>query len=85
MEEELPMDEDDKAPKDWSDIIPNDEIKKFEEEEQQREILKTILKPRNRKPINQVQNWYLLIFHYCNKIFLKSGTISYMYMCTYLV
>ncbi|EDV27041.1 uncharacterized protein TRIADDRAFT_54568 [Trichoplax adhaerens] len=56
MEEELPIDEDEKqSARDWSDIVPSDEIKKIEEEEQQREILKTILKPRNRKPINQLQ------------------------------
>lgn len=76
MEEELPIDEDEKTSKDWSDIIPNDEIKKFEEEEQQREILKTILKPRNRKPINQVHHHSLLTFHYYNKMLLNFNVIS---------
>ena len=54
--EEKPTDEG----KSWSDIIPQTERKKFEEQEQQKKQLELYLPPRNRKTVKKVKPMVLL-------------------------
>ena len=49
--------------KSWSEIIPESEIRKIEEEEEQKKQLELYLPPRNRKTVKKVLLLVSQVFH----------------------
>ena len=49
--------------KSWSEIIPESEIRKIEEEEEQKKQLELYLPPRNRKTVKKVLLLVSPVFH----------------------
>lgn len=55
--------------KSWSDIIPESDRKKIEEEEEQKKQLELYLPPRNRKTVKKVLPFFPFVCRFSNESF----------------
>ena len=55
--------------KSWSDIIPESDRKKIEEEEEQKKQLELYLPPRNRKTVKKVLPFFPFVYRFSNESF----------------